>query len=1098
MKGFRLMQPKNTGFTASKICIILLCCFFVSFEGVFSESSPSFDEIYFKPSKPDTSPVIPEVRTSHTGVFNGTKVSFDALAGETVLFAEKAKPVATIFSISYIRTDLQNDGSRPVLFLFNGGPGSSSSMLHLGVGPIRKAFSGSDDSIIIADGYCVLDAVDLVFIDPVGTGYSRYFEEGSGSKFWGIEEDADSIIQFMESWLESHNRQGSPIFILGESYGGMRATVILDRSKKLRFEGGLMISPSFERLSTSPVLGNNLPYIFWLPSMAVTSAFHEVTDLRGQTFDDLFNKAAIFAQTEYTEALGLGSALTQTQKRRIATKLERLTGLSRSYFINKNLRVSQEEFADELLKSKGLRTGRLDAQLTGDVNKYKDNRPPFNDPSMIYSESGKNDSELLEEYFKSLLNFQVDRPYRTLNLDANSKWNWQQNNRPPFVTVLPLLEKTMKENTELDLFVGGGLFDFAVPHMASTYLLGQMTVSQERITYKTYESGHSMYEDEPSREKLANDIRKFIQDSAYPAWVKTLEDRKLSSYLKTKRQEDITRIPELKTMLDINQDQDKWTSLADNKKEKEAALSQRRLEELRSTTDFSALSDEGKLNYELYLDVFESSILNWNYQKNTYAFTRSTFDPYLQKATFLIDRHRINTAEDAENYITRLSGIAELLEELKEATASRAEKGIILPAFNFDDISAASKTMASGKPCDRSDHQNRLWADFNKKMAAINITKDKEEYLLQKASRVLTEVFCPAYIEFAEIFEDWGKSVTKNDGLWSVPDGDKYYRMAIEIFIKRRMDPEEIHQIGLSEVSRIEEEILKIMEKNGFKGSVSDYFAHLNGMPTMTLPQTDTGRAAYIETATEYIKDMEKRLPDFFNVIPKKPVIARAVEKDRENYGMMPGAAFYTRPPLVGPEPGVFYSNLVRMDKQPLWALESVTYHESIPGHHMQVALTQENKSVPDFRRSYFFGGYNEGWALYAETLAKEMGAYPEGDHGNVGRLFWELKRAVRLVVDTGFHYKRWTIDQSAQYIADHFKASPESAMSEMERYANWPGQALSYKLGQLEFQRLRRQSEKELGNKFDIREFHSLILKDGVMPFDLLEQRVMNWIESK
>ena len=230
------MQQKNMRFTASKICTILLCCFFFPFQGAFSQSSAFFEEIYFKPSEPDASPVMPEVVTSHTGLFNGTKISFDALAGETVLLAENAKPVATIFSISYIRTDLKDNLSRPVLFIFNGGPGSSSSMLHLGVGPIRKPFSGSGVSTVIANEHSVLDAVDLVFIDPVGTGYSRYFDEVSGTKFWGIEEDADSIIQFMESWLESHNRLGSPIFVLGESYGGMRATEILDRSKKIQFE----------------------------------------------------------------------------------------------------------------------------------------------------------------------------------------------------------------------------------------------------------------------------------------------------------------------------------------------------------------------------------------------------------------------------------------------------------------------------------------------------------------------------------------------------------------------------------------------------------------------------------------------------------------------------------------------------------------------------------------------------------------------------------------------------------------------------------------------------------------------------------------------
>lgn len=466
---------------------------------------------WFDPTLIDDSPPLPATRTRHEGVFNGDRIAFDAVTRETVLHGEDGEPATTVFSTAYLRTDGEAPAARPVLFLFNGGPGASSSPLHLGIGPVRRPASNGSGSLA-PNPASVLDAVDMVFVDPPGTGYSRLFREGAGTAFWGIEEDADAILTFMNAWLDEHGRRTSPVFVMGESYGATRAAAILARAEEVQFSGALLLSAALDYTAGTPVVGNNLPYIFLLPSMAATAAYHGVTEPGPGGFRQVFEEAAAFARSGYAAALYQGSLLEDRDRRAAAAELVRLTGLSLEYILEQDLRVDAREFADALLADRGLRTGHLDARRTGRIDEYEGKRPPYNDPSMARSDSGgRSTGELLDEYFGTKLETRPRRPYRTLNLHLNSQWNFEQEGAPRFyVTAAPLLQQALRDDPALEVFVGGGVFDLGTPVMAVCYAASQIRVAPERFTFAIYDGGHSVFEHEESRVKLAEDIRAFV------------------------------------------------------------------------------------------------------------------------------------------------------------------------------------------------------------------------------------------------------------------------------------------------------------------------------------------------------------------------------------------------------------------------------------------------------------------------------------------------------------------------------------------------------------------------------------------------------------
>ena len=332
-------------------------------------------------------------------------------------------------------------------------------------------------------------------------------------------------------------------------------------------------------------------------------------------------------------------------------------------------------------------------------------------------------------------------------------------------------------------------------------------------------------------------------------------------------------------------------------------------------------------------------------------------------------------------------------------------------------------------------------------------------------------------------------------GVWKLPDGDAYYKTQIKFWTTEPdLTAEQIHQIGLDEVARIKGEMQAIMKQVGFQGDLPAFFKHLRTDPKNFFPNTPEGKQAYLDQSKAYIDSIYSDVKQYFNVLPKAPLEVRAVEEWREATAPI---AFYNQPTPDGSRPGIYYVNLHDMSTRQKHEMETVAYHEGAPGHHFQIAIQQELEGVPTFQKFAFFGAYVEGWGLYAERLAKEEGRFTDPMQ-DFGRLQNEMLRACRLVVDTGAHSKQWTREQMIEYMTSNNPMTVEDATKETERYIDNPGQALSYKIGMIKILELRERAKKELGPKFDIRDFHDVVLKNGAVPLPVLDGLVNDYIAAK
>lgn len=304
---------------------------------------------------------------------------------------------------------------------------------------------------------------------------------------------------------------------------------------------------------------------------------------------------------------------------------------------------------------------------------------------------------------------------------------------------------------------------------------------------------------------------------------------------------------------------------------------------------------------------------------------------------------------------------------------------------------------------------------------------------------------------------------------------------------------DEIHELGLAEVARLRKEMIALMKKTGFEGDLPDFFKFIKTDEQFFYPNDDSGRQGYLDDSTRYLEYIDSKLPEYFGILPKADLVVKRVEAFREQ----PGAAQHYYPGSPdGSRPGVYYAHLSDMKSMPKNEMEAIAYHEGNPGHHMQISIAQELTGVPKFRTQASFTAYIEGWALYSELLAKEMGAY-ENDYSDFGRLVTEMWRAIRLVVDSGIHAKGWTEEQAMQFFRDNSPVVEGQIQSEVRRYFVWPGQATAYKVGMLKIMELRAKAEQALGDKFDIKGFHDTVLGGGAVPLNVLERMVDNWIEQ-
>jgi len=459
---------------------------------------------------------------------------------------------------------------------------------------------------------------------------------------------------------------------------------------------------------------------------------------------------------------------------------------------------------------------------------------------------------------------------------------------------------------------------------------------------------------------------------------------------------------------------------------------------------------------------------------------------------FLDTFHRVNEPEDAEHYISRLSKIDTKLDQNMEGLLIREEMNIIPPTFVIDKSVEIMENFVA-QPVE----ENVLYVSFQEKLEKANAIDETQRAAFLDAARVQIEtVVYPAYQGYIDYFADLRESSTNDAGVWKLPDGEAFYNYMLRTITTTNMTADEIHELGLAEVDRIQAEMLEIFEAEGYDPSlgVKALFDELAEDDRFYYPDTDEGRAQILEDYVEIIDEIEAGMSQAFNMMPKADVDVRRVPEFSEKTA--PGA-YYNGPSRDGSRPGIFYANLYDIKATPKYGMRTLAYHEAVPGHHFQTALQTEMEGVPEFRKEAGFTAFSEGWALYAERLAWEMG-YQEDPYDNLGRLQAELFRAVRLVVDTGIHARRWTREEAIDYMLENTGIAESDVVSEIERYIVIPGQATAYKVGMMELLRLRDEAQQALGDDFDIRDFHDVVLMNGDLPLIAVRQQVMKYIAEK
>jgi uncharacterized protein (DUF885 family) len=459
---------------------------------------------------------------------------------------------------------------------------------------------------------------------------------------------------------------------------------------------------------------------------------------------------------------------------------------------------------------------------------------------------------------------------------------------------------------------------------------------------------------------------------------------------------------------------------------------------------------------------------------------------------FMMTMHPVVSKLEGRNYVKRLGRFGVKFDQVMEGLVIREQKGILPPKFVIRRVLDEMITFVE-KPV----KENPLYMVFKGKLEKLDkVTARDREILLSAAEAEITRTVYPAYRKFIAYFTDLEKKATTDDGVWKLPDGAAYYAQCLRSNTTTDYTPEQVHETGLKEVARIESEMAAILDRLGYKDvkNAPRKLAEFTKEERFLFPNTDEGRTAALNEYQRILDEMDAALDPYFAVHPKAKLKVERVPEFREKTS---AGAYYQPADMTGSRPGIFYANLRDMKEVHKFGMKTLAYHEGIPGHHFQLAIAQELKGLPFFRRLVPFTAYAEGWALYAEKLAREIGMYKDDPYSELGYLDSELFRAVRLVVDTGIHFNKWTREQAIEYMENHTASAHESVVSEIERYIVMPGQACAYKIGEIKMVELRDRAKRELGGKFDLRIFHDVVLKNGSMPLNILDQVVNKYIAN-
>jgi len=576
------------------------------------------------------------------------------------------------------------------------------------------------------------------------------------------------------------------------------------------------------------------------------------------------------------------------------------------------------------------------------------------------------------------------------------------------------------------------------------------------------------------------------------------ETARLNDWFDEQYAEQLDFSPQTKTRLGDKSDYDSLDDYSIAGFDKQLEWRRQSVAAMRADFDYELLNEDGKLSYDMWSYSLDRAEAGVRFRQHGYIFGRG--GPHASLPNFLINYHRVDDASDIEAYLSRLGELDRVFAELLERARAASEAGIRQPAFAYDFAMTEIDRVTSGVPFNTNDSSpnSPIWTDIQGKIEALLendlVSAEQAQDYIAQAQEILAGEVMSSYQEIlAWLEQDKAFASEMSQGVWALPEGENYYNYRLAQMTTLELTADEIHEIGLAEVERLHLAMEEIKDAVDFEGSLQEFFVFMREEDRFYFPNTDEGRQDYLDLNNQYLDSITLKLADYFGRLPKAQLEVRRVEAFREQAG---AAQHYASGTPDGSRPGVFYSHMSDMSTLPIFQLEDVAYHEGNPGHHMQISIQQELTGVPRFRTQYRTTAYTEGWGLYAEWLAKEMGAFEE-PYSDFGRLSGELWRAIRLVVDTGIHAKQWGEERAVQYFIDNSAQAEGAIRSEIQRYITGPGQATAYKIGMMKFQELRRNSESALGANFDIRAFHDVVLGAGALPMPLLESRVDRWIEE-
>lgn len=543
-----------------------------------------------------------------------------------------------------------------------------------------------------------------------------------------------------------------------------------------------------------------------------------------------------------------------------------------------------------------------------------------------------------------------------------------------------------------------------------------------------------------------------------PASAARSETERLNAWFEDRYEEKLQFSPFWATLFGHKIRYDEIDDMSEEAQDRQLAWQRETVNTMEHEFDYAVLTPDGQISYDIWKYQYEDAAAKAEFRANEYVFTRGGWQVMLP--ALIINFHGVDEPSDMDAYINRLGEVARAINQLIDRAQKYAQDGVRPPRFAYESAAQQAKAVITGAPFS-ADSDSPLWADANRKIQSLldsaTITIDEADAYRVAARGALLADFKSAYERLIEWLEsDIEHTDEIASGVGELPHGAAYYDQLLKSYTTTDMTADEIHKLGLAEVSRLRSEMEEIKRVVGFEGNLQAFFAFVRDDPKFYYPNTNEGRQAYIDEVERKLAFINERLPEYFGVLPVANLVIKRVEPYREEDGA-PQHYFPSTPD--GSRPGTYYIHLSDMSAMPKPQLEVVAYHEGNPGHHMQIAIALELDNVPTFRTQTFVTAYNEGWGLYAELLALEMGAY-ENPYSNFGRLSSEMWRALRLVVDTGLHSEGWSEKQAIDFMMEN-------------------------------------SAEKALGDRFDVRAFHDQVLNGGPMPLSILDRHLVNWIDD-